>query len=79
MDRKLLKVYVCPVSHTALKASADDAQEISEGELVAEGGLPYKVREGLPIFVSSGLLSEAERNTQAEYRRHRGRKIRCRG
>ena len=68
MKRELLKVYVCPVSHSRLSISgAGESEEIIEGDLVAEDGSHYSVRQGVPIFLPSALLSAAEQETQAEY------------
>ena len=70
MKRELLNVYVCPVSHTALTASgagAPGSAELSDGELVSEAGQHYGVRQGIPIFVPSAMLTPIEQETQAEY------------
>ncbi len=70
MKPKLLEVYVDPLSHKRLNVSKsldEQSEDITEGELLVEDGLSYKVRKGLPIFLPPGLLSEAEQETQAEY------------
>jgi ubiquinone/menaquinone biosynthesis C-methylase UbiE len=70
MKRELLNVYVCPVSHSALsvsQTSGTGSVELSDGELVSETGQRYRVRQGIPVFVPSALLTEVERETQAEY------------
>lgn len=66
MQRDFLNVYVCPVSHARLTAASDSA-ELTEGELVSQAGLRYPVRCGIPVFVPAEMLSEMERETQAEY------------
>ena len=70
MKRELLEVYVCPVSHSRLSvagAGPAESEEITEGELVSEAGQHYSVRQGVPIFLPSEMLSEMEQETQAEY------------
>lgn len=70
MKRELLDIYVCPVSHSRLSALATESakgDEIIEGELVSETGAKYRVRKGVPIFLTSSLLSEVEQKTQEEY------------
>ncbi len=67
MKQELLEVYVCPVTHSRLRVSGTETEEISEGELTTPNGLRYKVRKGIPQFLPTGLLSEAEQETQAEY------------
>jgi ubiquinone/menaquinone biosynthesis C-methylase UbiE len=70
MNRKLLNVYVCPVSHSALTVSdtsAPDRAELVEGELTSEVGHHYQIRQGIPVFVPSAMLTEIEQETQAEY------------
>lgn len=70
MKRDLLKVYVCPVSHSALTAREvvpSGSAELSDGELISETGQHYPVRQGIPVFVPSAMLTEIERQTQTEY------------
>src|SRR6266487_68890 len=70
MKRELLEVYVCPVSHSRLSfsgAGPAELEEITEGELVSAAGAHYVVRQGVPVFLPFALLSETERETQAEY------------
>lgn len=68
MNRRLLDVYVCPVSHQRLKFSGDHrTEEIIEGDLSSEAGIHYTARDGIPTFLPLDLLSDAERATQAEY------------
>jgi ubiquinone/menaquinone biosynthesis C-methylase UbiE len=70
MKRELLEVYVCPVSHSRLSVSGAgpaEPEEITEGELVSAAGAHYVVRQGVPVFLPFELLSETERETQAEY------------
>jgi ubiquinone/menaquinone biosynthesis C-methylase UbiE len=70
MKRELLEVYVCPASRSRLSisgAGSAESDEIIEGELVSEAGAHYEVRRGVPIFLPSSSLSEAEQETQAEY------------
>lgn len=70
MKRELLDCYVCPVSHSRLSISGaglTDSDEITDAELVADEGLHYSVREGVPVFLPFALLSEEEQETQAEY------------
>ena len=70
MKRELLEVYVCPVSHSRLSVSGAgpaEPEEIIEGELVSAAGAHYVVRQGVPVFLPFALLSETERETQAEY------------
>jgi ubiquinone/menaquinone biosynthesis C-methylase UbiE len=38
-----------------------------EGELISESGHRYPVRQGLPVFVPSDLLTRTEHETQVEY------------
>lgn len=69
MKRELLNVYVCPVSHSALSAvgGAAGAAELSDGELVSAAGQRYRILKGIPLFSPSGMLTEMEKETQAEY------------
>jgi len=70
MKRETLEVYVCPLSHSRLRVSESGPggpEEIIEGELVSEAGHHYNVRQGVPVFLATAMLSEAERETQAEY------------
>jgi|GEM_PF-248270 len=70
MKRELSQIYVCPVSHTTvtvLDAGATGSAELIEGELVSETGQRYIVRQGVPIFLPSEMLSATEQETQAEY------------
>lgn len=70
MKRELLEVYVCPVSHSRLSVSGAGpakSEEITEGELASEAGQHYQVRQGVPIFLPSTMLTQMERETQAEY------------
>jgi uncharacterized protein YbaR (Trm112 family) len=70
MKRELLEVFVCPASRSRLSisgAGSAESDEIIEGELVSEAGAHYEVRRGVPIFLPSSSLSEAEQETQAEY------------
>jgi ubiquinone/menaquinone biosynthesis C-methylase UbiE len=70
MKRELLKVYVCPVSHSRLGisgAESADSADLTEGQLVSETGAHYNLRQGVPIFLPFSLLSETEQKTQAEY------------
>src|SRR5690242_17047388 len=70
MNRELLKVYVCPVSHSALTVSdtgAPSAAELVQGEVISEAGHHYQIRQGIPVFIPFSMLTEIERQTQAEY------------
>jgi ubiquinone/menaquinone biosynthesis C-methylase UbiE len=70
MKRELLRAYVCPVSHSALTPTGDissGSAELIEGELVSEAGYHYPVREGVPVFVPSDMLTQTEQETQVEY------------
>jgi ubiquinone/menaquinone biosynthesis C-methylase UbiE len=70
MKRELLQVYVCPASHQPLTVAGSDAAGsagLAEGELVSAAGQHYPVRNGVPIFLPAGMLSETEQETQAEY------------
>lgn len=70
MKQELLEVYVCPVSHSRLRVSGSGparSEEITEGELVSEAGHHYSVKQGVPVFLPTEKLSQAERETQAEY------------
>ena len=68
MNQKLLDVYVCPVSHTALRAAGGaQSERMIEDQLTSETGMRYPVREGIPSFLPLELLSKTERATQAEY------------
>jgi ubiquinone/menaquinone biosynthesis C-methylase UbiE len=70
MKRELLETYFCPVSQSRLSAPAVgpvDLQEITEGELVAEGGAHYPVRQGVPVLLPVELLTEMEQQARADY------------
>lgn len=70
MKRELLQVYICPVSQSRLLVSGSESagtSDLAEGELVSEAGRHYSIRNGVPIFLPAGMLSEAEQETQAEY------------
>jgi ubiquinone/menaquinone biosynthesis C-methylase UbiE len=70
MKRELLEVYVCPVSHSRLSLSGSgptESEEITEGELLSEASHHYSVKQGVPVFLPTAMLSEAERETQADY------------
>jgi ubiquinone/menaquinone biosynthesis C-methylase UbiE len=70
MNTKLVELYVCPVSHSRLSVSASKSgndEEIIDGQLTTKTGHRYEIRGGLPLFLPSGKLSEAERATQGEY------------
>lgn len=70
MKRELLQVYVCPVSHSRLSVSGaglTESGEITEGEIGSEAGQHYSVRQGVPVFLPSAMLSQTEQETQAEY------------
>jgi len=46
VDRKLLELLVCPVSHKPLRYDAE------AGELISEAaGLAYPIRDGIPIML----------------------------
>lgn len=70
MKRTLLNVYVCPVSHSRLSVSGSgsaELEEITEGELVSDAGRHYSVRRRVPVFLPTEMLSDEERETQADY------------
>lgn len=70
MKRDLLSVYVCPVTRSVLTAPEADGQssaELIEGELVSEADQHYPVRRGIPVFIPQAMLSQMEKETQAEY------------
>src|SRR5690349_20499274 len=70
MKRELLKVYVCPVSHSVLTAAETGAPgpaELNDGELISEAGQHYRVRQGIPVFLPPAMLTAMEQETQAEY------------
>jgi ubiquinone/menaquinone biosynthesis C-methylase UbiE len=70
MKQELLDVYVCPLSHSRLRVSgsgSDKSEEVTEGELVSETGHHYAVKQGVPVFLPAAMLSEVERETQADY------------
>ncbi len=68
MNRRLLDLYVCPVSHDPLQAPpGEPSEQIIEGEMTSAAGMRYPVHEGIPAFLPLDLLSETERATQAEY------------
>jgi ubiquinone/menaquinone biosynthesis C-methylase UbiE len=69
MKPELLNVYVCPVSHSALRMSdaSTAGSELIDGELISASGQRYAVREGLPVFVPTALLTEMEQETQTDY------------
>jgi ubiquinone/menaquinone biosynthesis C-methylase UbiE len=56
------------VSRSGLSvAGGSGSTELSEAELVSEGGQRYCVRQGIPVFVPSAMLTQMEQETQAEY------------
>jgi ubiquinone/menaquinone biosynthesis C-methylase UbiE len=68
MKRKLLDVYVCPLSHARLQPrGVGGAEEVSKGELVSPEGAVYVVDDGIPDFISPSMLSPSELATQKEY------------
>ena len=70
MKRELLEVYVCPVDHSSLSvvgSGPGESKEITEGELISEAGQHYSLKQGVPVFLPTAMLSEAERETQADY------------
>ena len=69
MKRELVNTYVCPVTHSALTFSGPEStvSELNQGELFSEGGYHYPVRQGIPVFLPSTMLTETEQETQAEY------------
>jgi ubiquinone/menaquinone biosynthesis C-methylase UbiE len=46
---------------------ASGSEELIEGELVSEAGYHYPVRQGVPVFVPSAMLTQMEQETQVEY------------
>jgi len=67
MKRDLLNIYVCPVSHSALTATAAGAADLDDGELVSGAGLHYAIRQGIPVFLPPAMLTPTEQETQTEY------------
>lgn len=67
MRRRLVGVYVCPLTHAALELrNAAGADVVDRGELVAQG-TSFKIDDGIPDFILPSMLSASELATQAEY------------
>jgi ubiquinone/menaquinone biosynthesis C-methylase UbiE len=60
MKRSPAEVYVCPLTHAPLQFRNDR-------ELLAPSGAVYTIQDGVPDFISEGMLSESEAATQKEY------------
>jgi ubiquinone/menaquinone biosynthesis C-methylase UbiE len=68
MNLQQLSTYVCPITHSPLIISLrGTTEELTQGKLVSGEGALYPVRKGVPIFLPTSLLTEAEQTTQAEY------------
>ncbi len=70
MKRELLNIYVCPLTHSPLtdsKLGSPESSELNEGELISAGARHYCVRQGIPVFIPSEMLTVMEQATQAEY------------
>ena len=50
-----------------LAYGAPGRADLVEGELTSEAGHHYQIRQGIPVFVPSAMLTEIEQETQAEY------------
>lgn len=58
MDKKLLKLLVCPVTKSSLQYDRDNQELIALGS-----GLAYPIRDGIPVMLESEAreLSEEEK------------------